>query len=91
MKIDTVSAKASQFNHTDGTYTKKTLSERWNYINDIPVQRDMYSSFLISCIDRERTGFDIEKCNLRFKGFVELHNAEIEKLRCKKNLNCMGV
>lgn len=91
MKIDTVSAKASQFNHIDGTYNKKTLSERWNYINDIPVQRDMYSSFLIRCIDQERTGFDIEKCNLRFKSFVELHNAEVERLRCKKNLSCMGI
>lgn len=47
IKIDTYSARASQFNHLDGTYKKKKLSERWNSFNGIRVQRDMYSAFLI--------------------------------------------
>lgn len=44
IKINTLEAKASQFNHFDGTYAKKSLSQRWNYFNGIKVQRDMYSS-----------------------------------------------
>lgn len=47
IKIDTWSAKASQFNHFDGTYNKKKLSQRWNDFNGVKVQRDMYSAFLI--------------------------------------------
>lgn len=33
IKIDTWDAKASQFNHFDGTYNKKKLSQRWNDFN----------------------------------------------------------
>ena len=33
IEIDTINAKASQFNHFDGTYTKKTLSQRWNAVS----------------------------------------------------------
>lgn len=42
IKIDTWSAKASQFNHFDGTYNKKMLSQRWNDFNGIKVQREIY-------------------------------------------------
>ena len=42
IEIDTINAKASQFNHFDETYTKKTLSQRWNDFNGIKIQRDMY-------------------------------------------------
>ena len=34
IEINTFEAKASQFNHFDGTYTKKTLSQRWNDFNE---------------------------------------------------------
>ena len=33
IKIDTWSAKASQFNHFEGTYNKKKLSQRWKLCN----------------------------------------------------------
>jgi hypothetical protein len=35
IKIDTSETKASQFNHFDGTYTKKSLSQRWNDFDGI--------------------------------------------------------
>ena len=33
IEINTFEAKASQFNHFDGIYTKKSLSQRWNDFN----------------------------------------------------------
>ena len=42
IEINTFEAKASQFNHFDKTYTKKSLSQRWNDFNGRKVQRDMY-------------------------------------------------
>lgn len=84
IKIDTWSAKASQFNHFDGTYKKKSLSQRWNDFNGIKVQRDMYSAFLIMNIASGLKSFDIDKCNERFDNFYRLHNLEVERLTgCK--------
>ena len=84
IKIDTWSAKASQFNHFDGTYKKKSLSQRWNDFNGIKVQRDMYSAFLIMNIASDLKSFDIDKCNERFDNFYRLHNLEVERLTgCK--------
>lgn len=91
IKIDTVSAKASQFNHFDGTYNKKKLSQRWNGFNGIKVQRDMYSSFLIMNTAEDLKSFDINKCNERFGNFYRLHNLEVERLTGHKNLSSMGI
>ena len=52
IKIDTWSAKASQFNHFEGTYNKKALSQRWNNFNGIKVQRDLYKIGRASCRER---------------------------------------
>ena len=76
--------EASQFNHFDGTYKKKSLSQRWNDFNGIKVQRDMYSAFLIMNIASDLKSFDIDKCNERFDNFYRLHNLEVERLTgCK--------
>ena len=91
VKIDTCSAKASQFNHVDETYTKKKLSQRWNYINGYKIQRDMYSAFLIMNVNTDLKSFDIEKCNGRFDKFYELHNKEVHRLSNHKNLKSIGI
>lgn len=91
IKIDTVSAKASQFNHFDGTYNKKKLSQRWNNFNGVRVQRDMYSAFLIMNVADDLKGFDINKCNERFENFYQLHNLEVERLMCHKNLSSIAI
>ena len=57
-EINNFDTKASQFNHFDGTYTKKTLSQRWNDFNGIKIQRDMYSAFLIINISDDLKSFD---------------------------------
>ena len=53
----------------DGTYNKKSLSQRWNDFDGIKIQRDMYSAFLIMNINNDLESFDINKCNDRFDNF----------------------
>lgn len=91
IKIDTWSAKASQFNHFDGTYNKKTLSQRWNDFSGIKIQRDMYSAFLIMNIASDLKSFDIDKCNERFENFYRLHNLEVDRLTGHKNLSSIAI
>ena len=91
VKISTFDTKASQFNHFDGTYTKKSLSQRWNDFNGIKVQRDMYSAFLLMNTNEAHDGFDIDKCNERFENFYLLHNLEVDRLTGKKNLSSIAI
>lgn len=91
IEIDTFNAKASQFNHFDGTYIKKTLSQRWNDFNGIKIQRDMYSAFLIMNISDDLKSFDIDKCNDRFENFYRLHNLEVDRLTGKNNLSSIAI
>ena len=91
IKIDTWSAKASQFNHFDGTYNKKKLSQRWNDFNGVRVQRDLYSAFLIMNTAEDLKSFDTNKCNERFDNFYRLHNLEVDRLAGHKNLNSIGI
>ena len=91
IEINTFEAKASQFNHFDNTYTKKSLSQRWNDFNGIKIQRDMYSAFLIMNIKDDLKSFDINKCNERFEEFYRLHNLEVERLKGYKNLRSIAI
>ena len=91
IEIDTFEAKASQFNHFDGTYTKKSLSQRWNDFNGIKIQRDLYSAFLIMNTADDLKNFDISKCNERFENFYRLHNLEVERLTGKNNLSSIAI
>lgn len=91
IEIDTLSAKASQFNHFNGTYTKKSLSQRWNDFNGIKIQRDLYSAFLIMNISNDLKSFDIDKCNERFENFYRLHNLEVNRLTGQKNLSSIAI
>lgn len=91
IEINTFEAKASQFNHFDGTYTKKSLAQRWNNFNGVKIQRDLYSAFLIMNINDDLKSFNIDKCNKRFKKFYKLHNLEIDRLKGYKNLSSIGI
>ena len=91
IEINTFEAKASQFNHFDGTYAKKSLSQRWNDFNGIKIQRDLYSAFLIMNISDDLKSFDIDKCNKRFENFYLLHNLEVDRLTGKKNLSSIAI
>ena len=65
--------RASQYDHTDGTYKKKLLSERWFYLSDgTLVPRDLYSAFLMYCSDIGYKNPSQDLCNLKFSKFMEL-------------------
>lgn len=91
IEINTFEAKASQFNHFDRTYTKKTLWQRWNEFNGIRIQRDLYSAFLIMNISDDLKNFNMDKCNERFENFYRLHNMEVDRLTGKKNLSSIAI
>ncbi|WP_100403426.1 hypothetical protein [Bacillus sp. FJAT-42315] len=84
-KIDTYSTKASQFNHATQTYAKKQLNERWNDIQGLAIQRDLYSAFLIGNTHDNLDSVDVDLCNDQWKKFVALHHLEIERLRQSSN------
>lgn len=91
IEINTLKAKASQFNHMTDEYHKKSLSQRWNDLNGIKIQRDLYSAFLIMNISDDLESFDIEKCNDRFDNFKMLHDIEIQRLSSTATLSSMGI
>lgn len=91
IEINTFKAKASQFNHITGEYHKKSLSKRWNDLNGMKIQRDLYSAFLIMNISGDLENFDIEKCNDRFHTFKILHDIEIQRLKNTHTLSSMGI
>ena len=82
IKVDTIHMKASQFNHLTETYTKKNLSQRWNIMPDGKhIQRDLYSAFLIMNVNDTYNAADVQRCNNTYPRFIQLHDAEIERLK----------
>lgn len=80
-KINTYEFKASQYDHTDDTFTKHNRSERWHILsNGDKNQRDLYSAFLIMNSDISLKHCNREKCNETYSNFKVLHDKEIERL-----------
>ena len=86
LKINTQKVKASQYNHFTGEYNKKDLKDRWN--EDINIQRDMYSSFLIMNVNDDLETINQDKCIETYDNFKILHDKEIERL---KELKLQGI
>lgn len=81
VKVDTRELKASQFNHINEEYNKKKLCQRWNDLNGIKVQRDLYSAFLLQHVNDDLKSVNVELCNKDFDNFLKLHNKEVERLK----------
>lgn len=94
-EISTREVKASQYNHLNHQYNKKKLSERWNYFKynneQIKVQRDLYSAYLIKNVNDDLKSINNEQCVKDFGNFLELHNREILRLQGLNNLSSMGI
>lgn len=86
--IDTKEFKASQYNHQTDDYVKKDLKTRWNILeldgNEIKIQRDLYSAFLIKNSDSTLKHVDNKKCEDTFSQFVKNHNQCIEDIKTNK-------
>jgi transposase len=82
IKVSTFETKASQFDHTDESYTKKKLSERMARLrNGDIVQRDLYSAFLLEHIDTESLQYNMETLNSAFPAFLEMHENTKHRLQ----------
>jgi hypothetical protein len=96
-KVNTKEYKASQYNHIFDDFRKKSLNQRYVILLDenfeeIIVQRDLYSAFLIANSNKERTLADRSKCLKNFKNFFENHNKCLEEILNKetKRLSSFG-
>lgn len=85
-RIDTFEVKASQFNHKTKECVKKKLSQRWNVIDNIKIQRDLYSAFLIQNVCDDLKSIDVNLCNEKYDKFVNLHDIEINRLKQLKEM-----
>jgi hypothetical protein len=94
-EVDTQSLKASQYNHLNKEYSRKKLSQRWNHFvykgDKIRIQRDLYSSYLIKNVKQNLKTIDNEACVKGFEMFLDLHDKEIDRLSCSKNLSSIGI
>ena len=78
--------RASQYDHTNGEYVQKKLSDRMFSLSDgTIVQRDLYSSFLLyNATADNSTGqlvIDGMNCINSFASFNRMHEEEIERIR----------
>ena len=78
--VNTRKYRASQFDHVTGEYTKVSLSTRWKEVDGHPVQRDLYSAFLLMNAAGDEYP-DITKCNDTFETFLNLHDSCIRELK----------
>lgn len=94
LKVNTQKVKASQYNHFTDEYNKKELKDRWN--EDINIQRDCYSAFLIMNVNNDLNTINRELCIETYDNFKILHDKEIKKLQELKNngiklISSMGI
>ncbi|WP_242289136.1 MULTISPECIES: transposase [unclassified Bacillus cereus group] len=83
-KVNTITFRASQYNHVTNSYEKKKLHQRWSQIGNHLVQRDLYSAFLLMNSDVNLKQTNQNCCIQTFDTFLKLHNQHIEELQQTK-------
>ena len=82
IKVSTFETKASQFDHTDDSYTKKKLSQRFAKLsNGTVVQRDMYSAFLLLHLRKNLQSYNKKTIKKDFPQFKKLHDETKKRLQ----------
>lgn len=80
--FSTFETKASQFDHTDDSYTKKKLSQRFAKLSDgTIVQRDLYSAFLLLHLRKNLQSYSKKTIKKDFPQFKRLHDETKERLK----------
>ena len=80
IKVDTVSFRASQYNHVTDDYVRKKLSCRGRFVGGHYIQRDLYSAFLLKNSNDAGTAADRQKCIDTFPMFLITHDACMDAL-----------
>lgn len=93
MKVDTQNA-ASQFDFTNGEFTKHELAERTVTLsNGDKHQRDMLAAFNLQHLkyeEKEKKQYDTEAMNEHYERFCELEQEEIERYKNKEKKDERG-
>ncbi len=92
-KIDTAKVKASQFNHFNQTYVKKSLGTSWNPFEQGDIHRDLYSAFLIMNTKDNLKKVDIKRATATWPSFFKAPEEETRRIRGlnKKQLSSIGL
>lgn len=80
LEVDTMSYRASQYDHVSDTYQKKDLSTRSFLVGGQRVQRDLYSAFLLMNSVQDLTRADRKSCIKSFPSFMKHHDACIRRM-----------
>ena len=84
-EVNTWTFKASQYDHKLNDCSKKSLSKRWHIFEDgTKVQRDIYSSFLLLCSNKELDKPNKELCDKLFEQFLINHEKCINDIKESK-------
>ena len=87
-KVNIFKVKASQYNPIDGTYKKKKLKDRMIQLcEEIIVQRDLLSAYIIAHTNDDLETIDVVSCYDEFSSFKQLQDIEIQRLRDTKQLS----
>ncbi|MBS4178442.1 hypothetical protein [Lederbergia citrea] len=87
IKVNTQTFKASQYCHVRNHFIKKPLSQRWHQVDEnIHIQRDLYSSFLLMNSNKTGTKANRKRCNQTFPLFKQLHDQEIKQILKQKKM-----
>lgn len=74
--------RASQYDHTNQQYEKKSLGTRLYHLSDgTQVQRDMYSSLLMFCADDAYIEISQARCEENFPSYLVGQNNRINEIR----------
>ncbi|MGE8034632.1 hypothetical protein [Lysinibacillus sp. NPDC093692] len=68
-KVNTITFRASQYNHVTDSYEKKKLLQRWCQIGIHLVQRDLYSAFLLMNSEPNLQQTNRDLCHKTFTTF----------------------
>lgn len=80
-KINTTKCKASQYDHILNTFNKKKLSERTHLAGgEIPIQRDIYSAFLIKNTMNDLESISQYKCKRDWKRFLNNYETYLNRV-----------
>ena len=87
--VDPYKVRASQFNHVTGKFEKKDLHTRHEIINGQPVQRDLYSAFILKNVEPDAKGvhseIDVEAMKRQYPHFKrQLHDVVMREMWDKK-------
>ena len=81
--------KASQYDHELDQFIKKKLSQRFHVFTDgTKVQRDIYSAFLLYCVNEDGTKVDRKKCLDFFDEFYRMFLILEDDIRRNKKQIC---